>query len=197
MHGFEAIVVPGVSSALAGPTFSNVSLTQRGVAESFVVCTGVGRQGRAVSLPGYVRSRTTVLLMGVARLNCLIDTLVQKDLPDGKGRRDGAAYPAHLPIVIIERASMPDQRIIAGTLKGIQAAMESIGEQRPPGMIVIGWTVLALWSEGETTVLDEDESLDPETRDTQRIEKWLNGRSWRVQEGLSKEWAEFADALMQ
>lgn len=135
--------------------------------------------------------------MGVARLGGLVDALRQEDLADGKGRRDGAAYPPYLPIAIIERASMPDQRIIAGTLKSIQAAMDSIGEQRPPGMIVIGWTVLALWGEGEITVLDEEESLDSETRDMQRVGRWLDGRSWRVQEGLSKEWAELADALMQ
>jgi len=109
-HGFEATVVPGVSSALAGPTFSNISLTQRSVAESFIVRTGIGRQGKAVSLPGYARNRTMVLLMGVARLGGIIDALVQKDVEDGKGRRDGAAYPPHLPIAIIESASMPDQR---------------------------------------------------------------------------------------
>jgi len=67
--------------------------------------------------------------------------------------------------------------------------MDSIGEQRPPGMIVIGWAVLALWRKGEITVLDDDESLNSEIMDAQRVEKWLNGRSWRVQEGLSKEWA--------
>jgi uroporphyrin-III C-methyltransferase len=135
--------------------------------------------------------------MGVARLGSLIDVLVQEDLLDEEGRRNGAAYPPYLPIAIIERASMPDQRIVTGTLKSIRAAMDSIGEQRPPGMIVIGWTVLALWSEGEITVLDEDESLNSETEDMQRVDKWLNGRSWRVQEGLSKAWTELADALVQ
>jgi uroporphyrin-III C-methyltransferase len=135
--------------------------------------------------------------MGVARLGDIINTLIQKAMADGKGRRDGAAYPPYSPIAIIESASMPGQRIIAGTLKSIQAAMDSIGEQRPPGMIVIGWTVLALWGEGEVTVLDDDEFLSSETRDMQRVETWLDGRSWRVQEGLSKEWADLADTLMQ
>lgn len=134
--------------------------------------------------------------MGVARLSGIIDVLTQEDLADGKARRDGAPYPPHLPIAIIERASMPDQRIVTGTLKSIQAAMDSIGEQRPPGMIVIGWTVLALWGEGEVTVMDEDEPLNYESRDMQRVERWLSGRNWHVQEGLSKEWSELADALV-
>lgn len=134
--------------------------------------------------------------MGVARLSGIIDVLTREDLADGKARRDGAPYPPYLPIAIIERASMPDQRIVTGTLKSIQAAMDSIGEQRPPGMIVIGWTVLALWGEGEVTVMDEDESLNYESRDMQRVERWLKGRNSPVQEGLSKEWSELADALV-
>ncbi|KIO15563.1 hypothetical protein M407DRAFT_210630, partial [Tulasnella calospora MUT 4182] len=64
-HGFEPLVIPGVSSALAGPLLAGIPVTQRGVAESLTVCTGVGRKGRDVDLPGYERSRTLVILMGV------------------------------------------------------------------------------------------------------------------------------------
>ncbi len=56
-HGFEPVVVPGVSSALAGPTFAGIPVTQRGAAESFIVCTGVGRKGKQVRLPGYERGK--------------------------------------------------------------------------------------------------------------------------------------------
>ena len=43
----------------------------------------------------------------------------------------------------------------------------------------------------------EEGDSDADRRDKERTDKWLEGRSWRVQEGLSKEWAEFADALRQ
>jgi len=150
-HGFESIVVPGVSSAIAGPTFAGIPVTQRGVAESMVLCTGVGRQGKSCRLPGYVRSRTLVLLMGVARLDSLLQALLDDNVTPSL--REGEQYPSYLPIAVIERASMPDQRVISATLETISAAMTVVGEQRPPGMIVVGWSVLALHRDGDVECL--------------------------------------------
>ncbi|PFH48102.1 hypothetical protein AMATHDRAFT_66198 [Amanita thiersii Skay4041] len=194
-HGFEPLVVPGVTSALAGPTFSGIPVTQRGVAESFAVCTGVGRKGREVQLPGYERGRTLVILMGVARLPQVVETLTSEDECANKGR-DGPAYPPHTPIAIIERASMPDQRNVFSTLRDIVKALDSVGEQRPPGMIVVGWSVLALSGSGDLTVLDGEEGdVTRTTRDEERILRWLGEgkptRRWRVQEGLADGWSEF------
>ena len=179
-HGFEPVVIPGVSSVLAGPTFAGIPVTQRGAAESMIVCTGVGRQGKEVKLPGYDRGRTLVLLMGVARLPQILQTLLDADVP----RRNGAAYPANTPIALIERASMPDQRVIFSTLSSIAQALESAGEQRPPGMLVIGWSVLSLWATGDVTVLDDG----AEAKDEERVARWLGGKGWRITEGLEAGW---------
>ncbi|THH20513.1 hypothetical protein EW146_g854, partial [Bondarzewia mesenterica] len=179
-RGFESVIIPGVSSVLAGPVFAGIPVTQRGAAESFIVCTGVGRQGKEVKLPGYVRGRTLVILMGVARLNQVLDTLQDESCT----RRDGVAYPSHTPIAIVERASMPDQRVITSTLADIAVALESSGEQRPPGMIVVGWSVLSLWESGDIKVLDDG----AEKEDAQRVQRWLNGRHWRVTEGFDNGW---------
>lgn len=181
-QGFEAIVVPGVSSALAGPIFAGVPVTQRGAAESFIVCTGVGRGGKGVKLPGYERSRTLVILMGVARLGGVLDTLQNPDLPPEK--RDGRAYPWYTPIAIVERATMPDQRAVFSTLRDVGAALESVGEQRPPGMIVVGWSVLCLWKQGDVSVLDSG----GEDADEARVHMWLEEKLWRTEEGLSDNW---------
>ena len=181
-QGFEPIVVPGVSSALAGPIFAGIPVTQRGVAESFIVCTGVGKGGKAVKLPRYERSRTLVILMGIARLGAVLDTLQNVDLAPEK--RDGPAYPSHTPIAIIERATMPDQRTVFSTLKDVSAAMESVGEQRPPGMIVVGWTVLCLWKRGDGSVLGDR----GEDGDEKRVRAWLEGKVWRIEEGLPNPW---------
>ncbi|KAK7471112.1 uroporphyrin-III C-methyltransferase [Stygiomarasmius scandens] len=188
-RGFEPIVVPGVSSALAGPTFAGIPVTQRGVAESFMVCTGVGRKGKEVQLPGYERGRTLVILMGVARLAQVIGALLEvpSDLPlsgNGTQRRAGVAYPPHTPIALIERASMPDQRVIESTLGNVVRALESVGEQRPPGMIIVGWSALALWAKGDVEVLNEGAEAD----DTERVRHWLGGSDWRVREGLDDGW---------
>ncbi|KAI0066546.1 uroporphyrin-III C-methyltransferase [Artomyces pyxidatus] len=176
-HGYESIIIPGVSSALAGPVLAGIPVTQRGAAVSFTVCTGVGRQGKEVKLPGYDRGRTLIILMGVARLEQVVETLVGAV---DKAKRDGPAYPSHTPIAIIERASMPDQRVITSTLTHIVAALESGGAQRPPGMMVVGWAVLSLWGGGDVSVLDDY----AEGKDLVRVEKWLAGESWRVADGF-------------
>ncbi|KAH9070774.1 tetrapyrrole methylase [Lactarius deliciosus] len=180
-RGLDAVVIPGVSSALAGPLCAGIPVTQRGAAESFIVCTGVGRQGQDVVLPGYERARTLVVLMGVARITQLLETLQTLDPND---RRNGPPYPTHTPIAIIERASMPDQRVITSTLAHVASALESNGTQRPPGMIVIGWSILSLWGSGDMTVLDKG----GEQEDGSRVGRWMGGKSWRVVEGFDGDW---------
>ncbi|KAG6333809.1 hypothetical protein ID866_5279 [Astraeus odoratus] len=198
-HGFEPLVVPGVSSALAAPTFAGIPVTQRGVAETFVVCTGVVRQGKEVRLPGYERSRTLLILMGVARLAEVVGALLGYSpvVPEPslkgsdstnvtstrKGRRDGSPYPPNTPIAIIERGSMPDQRVLVSTLADVCVALESLGAQRPPGMIVVGWAVLALHGRGDVRVLDEGEEGDE-----RRVRRWLGGQKWNVWEGIAEGW---------
>jgi uroporphyrin-III C-methyltransferase len=188
-RGYEPLVIPGVSSALAGPTFSGIPVTQRGVAESFVVCTGVGRKGRDVQLPGYERSRTLIILMGVARLPQVVETLTSTPSAEVAPRRDGPAYPRNTPIAIIERASMSDQRVLMSTLENVVEALNSSGEQRPPGMIVVGWSVLALWGSGDVEVLNDE--VGRKTDDGERVRRWLDGSRWRVIEGLGSGWEDF------
>ena len=173
-------MIPGVSSALAGPVFAGIPVTQRGAAESMILCTGVGRAGKEVSVPGYVRSRTLVMLMGVARLPAIVDVLTAAEAP----RRSGDAYQLNTPVAIIERASMPDQRVLTSTLQDIVLALDSSGEQRPPGMIVVGWSVLSLCGSGEVSVLDPDAEAD----DASRVQRWLGSEKWRIVEGLDEVW---------
>ncbi|TYJ51884.1 uroporphyrinogen-III C-methyltransferase [Cryptococcus floricola] len=188
-HGFESTVIPGISSALAAPLMMNIPVTQRGVAESLILCTGVGRQGRAVQLPGYVRSRTLVLLMGVARIQQIVDTLLSPDSPG----RDGPAFPAHLPIAIIERASSPDQRLTLSTLARIAPALAELDE-RPPGMIVVGWAALALEGKGRVDILDMPEEGEEAmvgewlAEEGREEEGWKSGEGWKVREGLNEDW---------
>jgi uroporphyrin-III C-methyltransferase len=178
-RGYEAIVVPGVSSALAGPLMNGIPVTQRGVADSLVMCTGVGRAGSAVQLPGYVKSRTLAILMGVARIEQVLEVLTA----DTSAGRDGTAYPRHLPIAIVERASSPDQRVILSTLENIGRAIASV-DQRPPGMILVGWAAMCLEGKGQVDVLDD---VDEHTI----VDNWLAGKQYKTREGLPSDWSWF------
>ena len=82
---------------------------------------------------------------------------------------------------------MPDQRVISSTLRDIAAALESVGEQRPPGMLVVGWSVVSLWKEGDVSILEEG----AEARDEDRLKTWLGEKPWRVTEGLDAGWEDW------
>lgn len=196
--GIECTVVPGISSSIAAPAMLGIPVTQRGAADSLVLCTGVGKGGKKVKLPGYDRGRTLIVLMGVARLRAVVATLTEGAPQAGQesvdqdsiGDREGAVFPPHTPIAIIERASSSDQRMVASTLDGIVEALENSGEQRPPGMMVIGWSVLALEGKGDTSIQDDALSIESpeelEARDKERVKTWLKGRRWIVREGLDQ-----------
>lgn len=211
--GIECTVVPGISSALAAPLMLGVPVTQRGAADSLVLCTGVGRGGKQVDLPGYQRGRSLIVLMGVARLKEVVRVLTtgyrcaDRESPG----RDGAPYPPHLPIALIERASSSDQRLIASTLTGIVAAVERCGEQRPPGMIMIGWAVMALEGQnGNVDVLEDVEDLEEEhdgssdkreaaqdQRDIERVTRWLGDTGYVRREGLDDVYARMLRELTE
>ncbi|TIA69076.1 hypothetical protein E3P92_03734 [Wallemia ichthyophaga] len=175
-EGYEAVVVPGLSSAMAAPLMGGIPVTQRGASDSFLLCTGVGRGGRVLSVPEYARARTLTILMGVARLRELVESLAQ------------LSYPPFVPVAVIEQASSPSQRVVMSTLDGIVKAYEGAGDQRPPGMIVVGWSILSLHGEhGDLSVLDED----AEKHDQERVHRWLNGKLSIITEGPGRAWDEW------
>ncbi|SCZ89072.1 BZ3500_MvSof-1268-A1-R1_Chr1-1g00934 [Microbotryum saponariae] len=177
--GFEPVVVPGLSSCLAGPTINGIPVTQRGVAETMVVSTGVGRGGRELGVEPYERAKTLVVLMGVARLDSLVEALLT---------HKEAAYPPYLPIALIERASSPDQRVVCATIESLSDVLKRLSPHRPPGMLVIGWGVMCLEGtegKGDMTVLD---ALADEATDRKRVEGWLGDNGYRVREGLGEGW---------
>ncbi|KAI5949995.1 MET1 [Candida theae] len=126
-HGFEPIVIPGISSALAAPVVAGIPMTHRDVADQVLICTGTGRKGAVPNLPSFVPSRTTIFLMALHRIVELVPVLVEE-----KG------WLPELPVAIIERASCPDQRVIRTTLARLGEAVESCGS-RPPGLLVTGY----------------------------------------------------------
>lgn len=139
-HGFEPIVLPGITSALAAPVMAQIPVTHRQVSDQVLIMTGTGRRGILPNLPLYEKSRTTVFLMAMHRIIELVPELVEN-----KG------WDPELPCCILERASCPDQRVVRTTLKNVAELYELCGS-RPPGLLVTGWACNVL------------KPIDPETK---------------------------------
>lgn len=151
-HGFQALVIPGVTSALSAPMFAGIPVTHRAAADEVVVCTGTGRKGAAPDPPEYKRSRTVVFLMALHRLESLVSSLTKTE-EEAEARK---LWPTETPCAVIERASCPDQRVIRSTLQHVCQAVEEEGS-RPPGLLVLGHAceVLHQIPEGERWVTEE------------------------------------------
>jgi uroporphyrin-III C-methyltransferase len=103
--GVDVEVVPGVTSALAGPALAGVPVTHRGKSFGVTIVTGRARDGAAVDFrPLANPDLTLVILMGVARRALIAAELLEGGLaPD-------------TPVAAIERAASPDQRVRRGRL---------------------------------------------------------------------------------
>ncbi|KAF8929475.1 hypothetical protein BGZ47_001025 [Haplosporangium gracile] len=127
-HGFDAEVVPGISSVLSAPLSANVPLTHRGSSNQVVITTGQVKGGRlSNNFPVYDDQKTVVVLMGVGKAK-EISEMMQTDL----------GWPANVPAVIIENAHCANERSMDATLSTLAQVVE---EQKvvPPSVFVIGW----------------------------------------------------------
>jgi uroporphyrin-III C-methyltransferase len=112
--GVECEVVPGVSSAIAGPAAAGIPVTLRGTARSFAVVTAHSESAGSPSAAGadsndwsaLARIDTVVVLMGRARLQDVAAKLIA-----------GGRSPA-TPVAVIESASTPQQRVTRVSLAG-------------------------------------------------------------------------------
>ena len=128
-RGVHVEVIPGISSALAAPASANIPLTKRGVNESFWVITGTltsGEISNDIQLAAQ-STATVIILMGMSHLNEIVSIFME------------ARSPLE-PMAIIERGTMPSQRVISGAAAGIvqQVLENKIGT---PAVIVIGKVV--------------------------------------------------------
>ena len=127
--GLPVEVIPGVSSALAGPALAGVPLTHRTLTQGFTVVSGhlpPGHPGSTLDWGALARSGTTlVVLMGIATLPAITAELVTQGLaPD-------------TPALTVTEAGLPGQRAVSGTVSDVAARGEAAGV-RAPAVTVIG-----------------------------------------------------------
>jgi uroporphyrin-III C-methyltransferase/precorrin-2 dehydrogenase/sirohydrochlorin ferrochelatase len=123
--GIPVVVVPGITAALGAAAAAALPLTRRGVAPSVTFVTVMGESSETLDWRSLAAPlQTVVFYMGVARLPRIIEAL----------RSHGA--PPERPATIIERATLPGQRLIGGRLDDIGARAQAADVQAPALLIV-------------------------------------------------------------
>jgi uroporphyrin-III C-methyltransferase/precorrin-2 dehydrogenase/sirohydrochlorin ferrochelatase len=124
-HGIPVEVVPGVSSALSGPGLAGIPLTHRGTVGSVHVAHGHRALETTAVACVVERSATLVLLMGVSLLAEHVDQLLAAGADPGT------------PAAVVERASLPDQRVTTAPLGGLVRRCLEVGVAAP-AVVVVG-----------------------------------------------------------
>jgi len=127
--GIPVQVVPGITSAVAGPAAAGIPITHRGLAADFAVVSGHRDPDRADAGWNWpelaVGPATLVILMGMERLATIVDELIDN------GR------PAETPAAIIQHATLPEQRVLRAPLDELAAQADAAGFAAP-AVVVIG-----------------------------------------------------------
>jgi uroporphyrin-III C-methyltransferase len=127
--GIPCEVVPGVTSAIAGPAVAGIPVTHRDHASSVSFVTGhedPTKEESAVNWRALADTGgTIVVLMGVGKLPGYTAELLD------------AGMAPDTPVALVERATWPDMRVACGTLDTIVDVRDDEGIE-PPAVTVIG-----------------------------------------------------------
>ena len=128
-HGIPYVVVPGVTAALGAAAAAGIPLTHRMASQSVTFVTGHVLDDDTLDWRRLATTHQTVVFyMGVAQLARIADKL----------RDAGAA--ADLPVAVVERATLPEQRVLRGVLSTI-AEVASAAGVKPPALLIVGEVV--------------------------------------------------------
>jgi len=120
--GVACVVVPGLSSALAGPLAAGIPVTHRGVSRGVTIVSARGADGEVTDFHDLAHpDLSLVILMGVEHRGVIAEQLLEGGLA------------GDTPVAVIERAWSEQQRTTRGTLCTLARF-----DVRPPAIIVVG-----------------------------------------------------------
>jgi uroporphyrin-III C-methyltransferase len=125
-HRVRVEVIPGVTAALAASAELQVSLTRRGAARSVTFVTPRVGEGEAPStwIEAARAADTVAIYMGASEAGRIAAALI------------AAGRPARTPVVVVQNASLPESRRVAGTLGTLPALAQALADG--PALILIG-----------------------------------------------------------
>lgn len=131
-RGIPFVIVPGISSAIGGPAYAGIPVTDRSCASSFAVITGHEDPTKPESALNWENiahgADTLVFLMGLANLSEIASKLIEH------GRSP------ETPAAAIQSATTPSQRVVVGTLADIASKVREAGLESP-ALTVVGEVV--------------------------------------------------------
>jgi uroporphyrinogen III methyltransferase/synthase len=148
VHGVRYEVIPGVTAGVAGLGYGGIPCTDRTEASSVTFVTGhraLDKEQPTVSwnwLAG-LTGGTLVIYMGVGEIEIIV------------GRLISSGMSPQTPSAVIERATLPTQRVVTSTLLSLPQTVKS-NDVKPPALVVIGEVVnlrsLVDWFDGKPLV---------------------------------------------
>tara|TARA_R110002110_G_scaffold166675_1_gene367469 strand:+ start:28676 stop:30067 length:1392 start_codon:yes stop_codon:yes gene_type:complete len=126
-HGIPFQVVPGITAASGAACYAGIPLTHRDHAQSVRFVAGYLKGNKVEhDWQGFLSTtETLVFYMGLVGLPVICEQLV------AHGR------DADTPVALVERATLPEQRVIVGTL-GTMVAKVAQESPRAPTLIIVG-----------------------------------------------------------
>jgi len=118
-------VVPGITSAFAGPCYAGIPATHRDYTSNVAIVTGHRRDDKEIEIP---KAGTVIFLMGVANIRKIIASLIK------------AGWPSKTKIAAAENGTCYNQRVITGTLEGFVETVQK-ANLRPPAIFIVGKVV--------------------------------------------------------
>jgi uroporphyrinogen III methyltransferase / synthase len=117
------MIVPGVSSAIAGPAYAGIPVTHRGKNSHVTFFTGhedPAKDGSAIDFAVLAKlGGTQVMLMGVERIGAIAHEMMANGVPKD------------LPVALIRWATTERQRTLVGTLENIAQKVAAEGFAAP------------------------------------------------------------------
>jgi uroporphyrin-III C-methyltransferase / precorrin-2 dehydrogenase / sirohydrochlorin ferrochelatase len=146
-HGIPHISVPGITAALGAASYAGIPLTHRRLAQSVTFVAGHVLDDESLDWHALAGARRTVVFyMGVSHLDRIVAKL-----------RDSGANADH-PVAIVERATLPDQRTLRGTLETIEELARSAGVTAP-ALLIVGDVTTFLAAEALLGAASKDGSM--------------------------------------
>lgn len=125
-YGIEYEVIPGVSSFLASAAAVKKEFTLPSVSQT-VICTRL--EGRT---PVPEKESLESLATHRASMAIFLSVHMIGDVV----KRLATSYPMTTPIVVVQRASWPDEKIVVGTLETIEAQVKEAGISKTAQILV-------------------------------------------------------------